>query len=92
MANYPNPFNPETWIPYHLGHDAKVSVHIYDTTGRRVRMLNIGFQTVGYYTDRDTAAYWDGKTEAGESVASGTYFYQLQAGDFLETKKMVILK
>ena len=92
LANYPNPFNPETWIPYNLGQDSEVLIHIYDTTGKVVKILDMGFQSVGYYTSRDKAAYWEGKTESGELVASGTYFYRLQAGDYTETRKMVILK
>jgi len=92
MVNYPNPFNPETWIPYNLGQDSEVLIHIYDTTGKVVKILDVGFQSVGYYTSRDKAAYWEGKTESGEQIASGTYFYRLQAGDYTETRKMVILK
>ena len=92
MANYPNPFNPETWIPYHLGQDSEVVISIYDTTGKIVRRLNMGFQSFGYYASRDKSAYWDGKTDAGETVASGTYFYQINAGDYRATRKMVILK
>ena len=74
MANYPNPFNPETWIPYHLGQDSEVVIHIYDTTGQVVRTLDMGFQSFGYYASRDKSAYWDGKTDTGEQVSSGTYF------------------
>ena len=92
MANYPNPFNPETWIPYHLNQDAKVVIRIYDVRGRIVRRLDVGFQSFGYYASRDKAAYWDGRTETGEKVSSGVYFYRLQAGDYAETRKMVILK
>ena len=92
MANYPNPFNPETWIPYHLGQDSEVVINIYDTTGKIVRTLDIGFQSFGYYASRDRSAYWDGKTDAGEQVSSGTYFYQIEVGDYTETRKMVILK
>ncbi|HHZ91483.1 TPA: T9SS type A sorting domain-containing protein [Candidatus Poribacteria bacterium] len=92
MANYPNPFNPETWIPYHLNQDAEVVVRIYDAKGRIVRTLDMGFQSFGYYASRDKAAYWNGKTDTGEMVSSGTYFYQIQAGDYTETRKMVILK
>ena len=92
MPNYPNPFNPETWIPYHLSQDAEVVVRIYDVRGRIVRTLDMGFQSFGYYASRDEAAYWNGKTDTGERVSSGTYFYQIQAGDYTETWKMVILK
>ena len=92
MANYPNPFNPETWIPYHLGQESEVVINIYDTTGKIVRTLDMGFQSFGYYASRDKSAYWDGRTENGEFVSSGTYFYQIQTGDYTETRKMVILK
>ena len=92
MANYPNPFNPETWIPYHLSQDAEVVVRIYDVRGRIVRTLDMGFQSFGYYASRDKAAYWNGKTDTGEVVSSGTYFYQIQAEDYTEIRKMVILK
>jgi len=92
MANYPNPFNPETWIPYHLSQDAEVVVRIYDVRGRIVRTLDMGFQSFGYYASRDKAAYWNGRNGSGELVSSGVYFYRLQAGDYSQTRKMVILK
>ena len=92
LQNYPNPFNPETWIPYQLSEDSDVSVSIYDTTGQLVRNLSLGFQSAGFYNSRARAAYWDGRNELGESVASGMYFYTLTAGDFTTTRKMLILK
>ena len=92
LANYPNPFNPETWIPFELAHDAEVTITIYDMVGRQIRQLDIGHTLADRYRTANRAAYWDGKTETGEAVASGTYFYQLQAGDYTETRKMVILK
>ena len=92
LANYPNPFNPETWIPYHLGYDAGVSLAIYDTKGVLVRQLDLGHQPAGYYTNRTKAAYWNGCNESGEPVASGVYFYQLRAGGYTATRRMVILK
>ena len=92
LANYPNPFNPETWIPYHLAHAADVTLTIYDLQGIVVRQLDLGYQPAGYYTDRTRAAYWDGHNESGESVASGIYFYQLQADSFYAVRKMLILK
>ena len=92
LANYPNPFNPETWIPYHLAHAADVTLTIYDPQGVMVRQLDVGYQRAGYYTDRAKAAYWDGHNESGESVASGVYFYQLRADHFYAMRKMVILK
>ena len=92
LHNYPNPFNPETWIPYQLAHAADVTLTIYDTKGALVRQLDIGYQQAGYYTNRTRAAYWDGRNHLGESVGSGVYFYQLRAGDYSTLRKMVILK
>ena len=92
LPNFPNPFNPETWIPYHLSKDADVSVHIYAVNGTFVRMLTLGHQAAGLYQTRSRAAYWDGKNEFGEKVASGLYFYTLTAGDFSATRKMLIRK
>ena len=91
-ANYPNPFNPETWIPYHLADDTAVRISIYDIQGALVRQFNIGHQKAGYYTDRTRAAYWDGLNEIGEPVASGIYFYTLTTDDYTGTRRMVILK
>ena len=90
--NYPNPFNPETWIPYQLAEPASVTLHIYAVSGVLVRTLDLGHQSAGRYQDRSHAAYWDGKNEVGESVASGIYFYTLTAGDFTGTGKMLIRK
>ena len=92
LANYPNPFNPETWIPYQLAHDTNVTLTIYDIKGAVVRRLDLGHQMAGYYADRIKAAYWDGRNSLGEPVGSGVYFYQLQAEDFSAIRKMVILK
>ena len=92
LANYPNPFNPETWIPYQLATPAEVTVRIYTAGGVMIRVLAIGHQPVGIYQDRHRAVYWDGRNETGESVASGVYFYSLTAGEFTATRKMVILK
>lgn len=92
LANYPNPFNPETWIPYQLAEPTEVTVHIYDATGALVRTLHLGHQTAGIYQEKSRAAYWDGKNELGESVASGLYFYTLTAGDFTATRKMLVRK
>ena len=92
LSNYPNPFNPETWIPYHLAADADVTVTIYNLQGRLVRQLDLGLQEAGYYVDKSRAAYWDGANEDGESVASGVYFYKLDAGDFTASKRMVVVK
>ena len=92
LPNYPNPFNPETWIPYRLAEDAFVTLTIYDGSGQVVRTLEVGHQIAGYYTDRTKAVYWDGKNEFGEQVASGIYFYHLSAGDYSATRKMLIIK
>ena len=92
LSNYPNPFNPETWIPYHLAADADVTVTIYNLQGRLVRQLDLGLQEAGYYVDKSRAAYWDGTNEDGESVASGVYFYKLDAGEFTASKRMVVVK
>ena len=92
LPNYPNPFNPETWIPYHLADAADVHITIYDTNGAVVRELDLGYQQAGYYADRTKAAYWDGRNESGESVASGIYFYQLRVSDYSATKRMAIVK
>ena len=92
LANYPNPFNPETWVPYHLAKSTEVTLTIYGANGSVVRTLGLGHQAAGIYQDRSRAAYWDGKNEVGESVASGIYFYTLSTGDFTATRKMLILK
>ena len=92
LSNYPNPFNPETWIPYRLSDPAEVTVSIYSVDGRLVRTLELGQMPAGVYSDKGRAAYWDGRNAAGEPVASGVYFYTLQAGDFKATRKMVIRK
>ena len=92
LANYPNPFNPETWIPYQLSASADVSVSIYSVNGHLVRRLELGHQSAGVYRSRSRAAYWDGRNEFGERVASGLYFYTLTAGDFTATRKMLIRK
>ena len=90
--NYPNPFNPETWLPYELAKDADVSLDIYSTRGQLVRSLDLGFQQRGRYVSREKAAYWDGRNNYGERVASGIYFYVMRAGDYTAARKMVILK
>ena len=92
LPNYPNPFNPETWVPYQLAKPSDVKVSIYAADGKRVRTLKLGQQAAGVYASRSRAAYWDGKNEVGESVASGVYFYTLKAGDFTATRKMLIRK
>ena len=92
LQNFPNPFNPETWIPYTLADDANVNIHIYDIQGKLVRRLDVGQQPAGSYFNRETAIYWNGKDQSGESVSNGIYFYTLKADAFSETRRMVILK
>ena len=92
LQNFPNPFNPETWIPYQLETSADVTLQIYDTSGGIVRTLDLGFKPQGFYMTRSTAAYWDGRNNLGEQVASGIYFYNLHTPDFSATRKMLILK
>ena len=92
LPNYPNPFNPETWIPYQLEKSAEVTISIYSGDGVLIRTLPLGYQPAGIYRSRDRAAYWDGTNEVGESVASGVYFYTLSAGSFNGTRKMLVIK
>ena len=92
LANYPNPFNPETWLPYQLANDAEVAMRIYSSAGHLVRHLDLGFQQAGYYIDKSRAAYWDGCNDFGERLASGVYFYQLSTPESSATRKMVIMK
>ena len=92
LPNYPNPFNPETWIPYQLAAPADVVVQIYTVNGVLVRTLALGHRSAGIYQEKSHAAYWDGKNEQGETVSSGVYFYTLKVGDFSATKKMLIRK
>jgi hypothetical protein len=93
LQNFPNPFNPETWIPYQLREDSEVTIRIHNQAGELVREFDLGHRSAGLYLNRDRSAYWDGKNEAGEEVASGIYFYSITAGDdFSVTRKMVIRK
>ena len=92
LANYPNPFNPETWIPYRLAKPADVTLTIYGIDGQFVRQLALGHQPAGIYQNRSRAAYWNGRNALDEPVASGVYFYTLTAGDFTATRKMLIRK
>ena len=92
LSNYPNPFNPETWIPYHLAKDTEVALAIYDTNGQLVRQFGLGHQAAGRYQDRSRAIYWNGKNEFGEQVASGVYFYHLSAEAYSATRKMIMIK
>ena len=92
LPNYPNPFNPETWIPYRLAEDAFVTLTIYDGSGQIVRTLDVGHRVAAFYESRSKAIYWDGRNKFGEQVASGIYFYNLSAGDYSATRKMLIIK
>ena len=92
LPNYPNPFNPETWIPYDLAEDSEVEIDLYNLGGECVRRLSLGFQGAGTYRSRSRAAYWDGRNAVGEPVASGVYFYTLRAGQVNATRQMVIVK
>jgi len=92
LQNYPNPFNSETWIPYQLAEGAEVNLSIYDSTGRLVRIIDLGYRPVGAYLVKEQAIYWDGKANSRESVASGVYFYCIKAGKFTAARKMLILR
>ena len=92
LTNYPNPFNPETWIPFQLSNNSIVTITIYSIEGYLVRQFNLGQKLAGRYLSQKQAVYWNGKSQTGETMGSGTYFYQLQAGDYIEVRKMLILK
>ena len=92
LQNYPNPFNPETWIPYQLNQASEVSLSVYSSEGKQVRQIDLGLKAAGNYQRTERAIYWDRRNASGESVSSGVYFYRLQAGDYSQTRKMVILK
>ena len=90
--NYPNPFNPDTWIPYQLSEDTDVSITIYDVNGDLIRTLVLGTKAAGMYLSKSESAYWDGRNETGEQVASGIYFYRIKAGGFRAVRKMMMMK
>ena len=92
LANYPNPFNPDTWIPFELADDANVNIQIYDISGHLVRTISLGYRPAGRYVDRSASAYWDGRNFSGERIASGLYLYRLTAGNFSAVRRMVVLK
>ncbi|HIF23854.1 MAG TPA: T9SS type A sorting domain-containing protein [Gemmatimonadetes bacterium] len=92
LPNYPNPFNPETWIPFELSEASEVAIRVYDSRGMLVRRIDVGYREEGYYTRRADAAYWDGRNNAGERAASGVYFYELRAGAQQSLRRMVIHK
>ena len=90
LLAYPNPTNPDVWIPYRLGSENQVTIRVYDVSGRMVRKLDLGRKPAGFYADKSKAAYWDGRNEAGEQVSSGIYFYNIQAGEYTATRKMIV--
>ena len=92
LPNYPNPFNPETWIPYQLKGAADVTLTIHNVHGQTVQTLEVGYQPAGLYQSRDRAAYWDGRNQQGEPVATGIYFCTLNAGTFTATRRMLVNK
>jgi len=92
LQNFPNPFNPETWIPYQLAGPVEVTIRIYSQSGQIVRTLPLGHKKAGIYLEKSQAGYWDGRSETEEPVASGVYFYQLEAGNFCQTRRMTVLK
>lgn len=92
FQNYPNPLNPETWIPYQLAEAADVVISIYNVNGHITRVLNLGMRKAGAYLNKSRAACWDGKDESGQGVSSGIYFYRIEAGDFSATRKMAITR
>ena len=92
LLSYPNPFNPDTWIPYQLSEGSTVTVKIYDVTGSLVRIIEVGHKPVGYYLTREKAVYWNGRNENGERISSGVYFYTLITDDYIQTRRMVIVK
>jgi hypothetical protein len=90
--NFPNPFNPQTWIPFTLAEDSDIVIRIYDVNGNLVRKLELGRRSSGTYTAIDKSAFWDGKSDSGESVSSGIYFYVLETGKYKSVKKMMLKK
>ena len=92
LQNYPNPFNPETWVPFSLSEPKHVKISIYTSTGRLVRTLDLGQKSSGTYLSKEKAAYWDGRNESGETVASNVYFYAMEAGEHTSLKKMVLAR
>jgi hypothetical protein len=92
LQNYPNPFNPETWLPYQLADDANVTIRVYSAKGQLVRTFDLGHKPAGFYTAKGKAARWDGRDQSREKVASGVYFYIIEAGDFTATRKMTVVE
>ena len=92
LPNYPNPFNPDTWIPYHLAQAGDVAISIYNASGQLVRTLNLGHREAGFYTNKGKSAHWDGKNHNGEKLSSGLYFYVMRAGHFTAARKMLLVE
>ena len=92
LPNYPNPFNPETWIPYQLASDSAVAISIFNVNGQLTRIIALGRQAAGMHISQNKAAYWNGTDRLGAKVASGVYFYTLQAGEFRATRRMLVVK
>ena len=92
FQNYPNPYNPETWIPYQLPADTTITIKIYDVTGHVVRTLALGEKRAGIYISRNRAGHWNGRNESGERVSNGLYFYSIEAGNFKAIKRMLLVK
>ena len=92
LQSFPNPFNPETWIPFQLADESRVTIQIYSPTGQLVRRLSAGTMPTGDYSSQARAVYWDGRNQVGEPVSSGVYLYTIHAGDFSATRKMLIRK
>ena len=92
LPSYPNPFNPETWIPFTLSEEDNVEIAIYDIGGRRMRGLSLGVLPAGRYSEKGRAAYWDGRNDVGEFIAGGVYFVELKAGQYRQVERIVMLK
>ena len=92
LVNYPNPFNPDTWIPFQISTGSEVILTIYNLQGQIIRQIDLGFKPAGFYVRKDRAIYWDGRSQNGERVASGIYVYQLRASDFSESRKLALIK
>ena len=92
LQNFPNPFNPDTWIPYRLAEGREVTIRIYTASGNLVQQLDLGYKPAGLYVNKDRAAYWNGTNSSGEEVASGLYYYSIQAGDFHAVRKLTVLR
>jgi hypothetical protein len=92
MQNFPNPFNPETWIPYQLAEESEVRLTIYNAKGERIRTISLGKKPAGVYMSKEETIHWDGRNDKGERISSGIYYYTIQAGELTDTRKMLLLK